>query len=436
MLKLKTGKRALAFIFILAFSLRLWFVFEHSTSLRADESRYDRLAVSILEGKGYVSQSGQPTAGHPPGYTVFLSAIYFLFGRNLLIVRIIQAVMGALLCILIYYLGKEMLGERAGILAGLFGSVHLGFIAQSVRILTEGLATFLLLIVLLFFYKAKQNYHKKIFCILTGFMLGIVSLVRPNLVIVFFLITFVFIYDLYKKEFGFKEVIKHLMIYGIAFSIPILPWTVRNYKTFHAFVPISTFQGLTLYSSYKPLDGKIYGFRRNDDITEKAGRLSSEVEESDFLTKETLKLIKNDPAIFFKLLGLKMAYFFSPFNWELIHNRVIYNYLYVFYFPFFIVGSFMLLRRFNEFSPLYLPILSIIITCVVFYGSPRFRLPAEPYMILFSCLAIIRIYKRVFRKELFVAFLAIFLLGNFLLYLNSFTVKQICRIFLENIGLW
>lgn len=436
MLKLKRQSIILASIFILALSLRLWFIAGYSTALVADELSYDQLAVSILQGEGYVSQPGYPTAGRPPGYPLFLSAIYFLFGRNILVVRIIQAFIGTLLCILVYFLGKEMLGERIGILAGILSSVHLGFIAQSMRILTEGLAAFLLLIAMFFFYKAKQNYHKKMYCILTGFMIGIASLVRPNLAVVLFLIAFVLIYDLYKKAFGFKGIVRYLMIYGIAFLIPILPWTVRNYKVFHAFVPISTFQGIAFYTSYKPVDGKIYGFVRKDDITEEASRLPSETEASDFLTRETFNLIRNNPAIFFKLLGLKMAYFFSPFNWELIHNGVIYNYLYVFYFPFFLIGSFMLLRRFNKFSPLYLPILGIILTCAVFYGSPRFRLPVEPYMLLLSSAAIVHIYKRISRKKLFISFLSIFLLGNFLLYLNSFAVKQICRNFLENIGLW
>lgn len=433
---LKSKGLLLSFIFILAFCLRLWFILDYSTPIVADELDYDRLAVSILEGKGYVNESGQPTAQRPPGYPLFLSMIYFIFGRNFLFVRIIQALIDSFLCILIFYLGKEAFNEKIGVFAGILAALHLGFVSQSAKILTEGLSTFFLLVVIICFYKAKQNHLKKKYYFLTGFILGITSLIRSNLSIVFPLIAITLTYYLYKKNLSLKKAVKYLAIYTVAYFIPILPWTIRNYDVFHAFVPISTYQGIAFYTSYTPQDGKIYGNVTRDDVTKTAGMLSSEAERSNFLTKETLKLIGEDPAIFFKLLSLKMAYLFSPFDWGLIPNRVVYNYLYVFCFPFFLYGSFMLLHRFNELLPFYIPILGIITSTVVFFGIPRFRVPVEPYMILISCWAIIYVFKKTSYKKLFVSSQALYLLGNFLLFLNSSSVKQACKAFLKKTGLW
>lgn len=424
------------FIFTIAFSLRLCFIFEHSTPMMSDELNYDQLASSIVEGKGFADASGNLTAARAPGYPLFLSIMYFLFGKNYFLIRLIQAVIDSLLCILIYYLGTKTITEEAGILAGFLASAHIGFIAQSAKFLTEGLSTFLFLLAMVFFYQAKKAYPRKTYYILSGVFMGIVSLVRPTLSIIPGMVLCIFIYDFLKKGFTFKQAGICLTVYIIAFLAPILPWTVRNYKVFRAFVPTTTTQGIALYTSYHPLKGKIYGFVAKDDTTKKAGSLSSEAEQSRFLTQETIKLIKRNPSSFFKLLGLKMAYLFSPFDWELIRNGAIYNYLYAFYLPFFVIGSFALLRRFNELSPLYLPVVNMILTSVIFFGIPRFRIPIEPYMIILSSAAIINIYERISRKKLFVSFLSIFLLGNLLLYLNSFTVKQICKIFLKNIGLW
>lgn len=426
----------LVLIFILAFYLRLWFIQRYTEPLAADEKEYDRLATSILEGKGYVSKSGHLTASRPPGYPLFLATIYFSLGKNYFLVRIIQAVIDSLLCILIFYFGAMLFTPTIGILAAFLATLHLGFIAQSAKILTESLTTFILLSGIIYFYKANKHYGRKIYYFLTGFMIGIVSLVRSNLLILFFLIGIALIYNFFKRSAVLKDAVRYFIIYSVAFLIPILPWTLRNYRVFHALVPISSAQGIAFYSSYKPLDGKIYGFIPHDPITEKANLFSSETERSNYLTKETVKLIIRDPAIPLRMFGLKMAYFFSPFDWELIRNTAVYNYLYVFYFPFFILGSLVFLRKIDEFIFLYLPVFGAVLTSALLFGIPRFRVPIEPYMILLASAAIIYIYQKCFLKRIFIFLLSVFFLANFLLYTNSVFVKQICKMFLKNRGLW
>ena len=51
------------------------------------------------------------------GYIYWLTLIYTLFGRSLLIPRIFKALMHAYLCIVVYKLGKRTFGERTGRLA-------------------------------------------------------------------------------------------------------------------------------------------------------------------------------------------------------------------------------------------------------------------------------------------------------------------------------
>ena len=51
------------------------------------------------------------------GYTLWLTLIYSIFGRNLLTPRIFKALMSAYLCIVVYKLGTRTLGERTGRLA-------------------------------------------------------------------------------------------------------------------------------------------------------------------------------------------------------------------------------------------------------------------------------------------------------------------------------
>lgn len=51
----KSRKLILTIIFITALSLRLWYILAYSNPAAADELSYDSLAVSVLEGKGYVN---------------------------------------------------------------------------------------------------------------------------------------------------------------------------------------------------------------------------------------------------------------------------------------------------------------------------------------------------------------------------------------------
>ncbi len=48
------------------------------------------------------------------GYVLWLTAIYSIFGRSWLVPRLLKAVMGACLCVLVYKLGKRTFGERTG----------------------------------------------------------------------------------------------------------------------------------------------------------------------------------------------------------------------------------------------------------------------------------------------------------------------------------
>ena len=51
------------------------------------------------------------------GYTLWLTLIYTVFGRNLLTPRLLKALMSAYLCVVVYKLGTRTFGERTGRLA-------------------------------------------------------------------------------------------------------------------------------------------------------------------------------------------------------------------------------------------------------------------------------------------------------------------------------
>jgi len=48
------------------------------------------------------------------GYTLWLTIIYAIFGRSILVPRLFKALMSAYLCVVVYKLGKRTMGERTG----------------------------------------------------------------------------------------------------------------------------------------------------------------------------------------------------------------------------------------------------------------------------------------------------------------------------------
>lgn len=54
------------------------------------------------------------------GYVLYLTAVYKLFGPNIIVARLLKAVYGAVTCVLLYRLAARSMGEQVGRMAGVF----------------------------------------------------------------------------------------------------------------------------------------------------------------------------------------------------------------------------------------------------------------------------------------------------------------------------
>lgn len=368
-------------IFIVALILRLSIVAGSTEIPSLDAAGYDARANSILNDKIF-GEVGRPTAFKEPFYSFFLAGIYYVFGHNFLIVRIIQAILSAFTCVFLFLIGRELFNESIGRLSGLIASLNPSFIKASEHLLTETLFTFILIVAVFYILKVLKNPNSKNSFIL-GFLLGIGSLTRSVLA-PFTILLCITLFFLLRKRHSLKIIMGNILVIFICFLAPIIPWTIRNWTVFHEFVPISTNVGINLYSSYFPPKGKLFGFTAVDKNTVHASTLNSEPEQSRFLLYKTLERIKEFTVIqIVKLEILKFTYFWVPLDWEII-GKGRYNIVYGFLLPLFIFGFVSLRNQFKKYIVIYLPIYYHLLMALITYGSPRFRLPVEPYFILFS----------------------------------------------------
>ncbi len=113
-------------LFGLALGLRLAYLFE----IRAlpwfevpliDGANYFRTARAIAGGQWL----GGPAAfWQPPLYPYFIAALLRLFGERMIAIDVVQAILGALSCVLVFTIGRRVLGAAAGTAAGLVMALY------------------------------------------------------------------------------------------------------------------------------------------------------------------------------------------------------------------------------------------------------------------------------------------------------------------------
>jgi len=317
-------------IFTIALLPRLFLAFSSHEIPVHDAGGYDLYALNLLENKGF-SQVG---TYREPLYPFFLAFIYWLFGHSYMAVRIIQSISGALICVIIFLISKKISDYKVALISGLLACLNPSFIRIIEHLFSENLYTFLLVMGTYFFVKQTQekDYKNLIFL---GVILGLAALTRA---IIFFFPVFIIIFmgkSLGDRNYTFKKHLLSIVILLFFFVLPIAPWTVRNWRLKHRFIPITSRTAEGLYCSYFPKEGKLFGFDGDDETTKKAKLIKSDTERDAFFLKEIIKYIRNNPLRVLRLEILKVAYFWSPFDWEVIGYGV-YNFMFGFIFPFFI----------------------------------------------------------------------------------------------------
>ena len=80
-----------------------------------DEQHYHVLATSLVEGRGFATGSG-PTSLRPPLYPALLASLWWVTdSRSLQIVRGVQDLIGLATAALVYFIGRRLYDERAGL---------------------------------------------------------------------------------------------------------------------------------------------------------------------------------------------------------------------------------------------------------------------------------------------------------------------------------
>lgn len=259
----KVIARWLLGIIALGVLLRLGAAFYMGNAVEAlpgifDQISYDRLAQNVVDGNGFsfdadwwpVTRAGEPTAHWSYFMTLYLAAVYRLFGHYPLVARLIQAVLaGVLMPLFTYRLARRLGNDWLGLLAAAISAIYIYFFYYAAALMTE---TFFFLAVLGMLNAALSLAEKPGWkpAAWLGLALGCGVLLRQLLLLI---LPFLLAWLLWAAGKRLKW--QHL---AIVLGIPvlmILPFTIRNYLVFDQFVLLNTNAGYAFFWANHPIHG-------------------------------------------------------------------------------------------------------------------------------------------------------------------------------------
>jgi hypothetical protein len=156
-----------------------------------------------------------------------------------------------------------------------------------------------------------------------------------------------------------------------------------------------------------------------------ANILSDETERNQYLVNQTLNFIRNNPLQVIKLTALKLLHFIYPFDgyWYQVSFGSKYNIFWGIIMAFATIGILSGLRDkdLNKIL-LYFLLLAFLAGVIIFYGSPRFRLPLEPFLICLAAGTFVKLtQKRIYISAIIIGFnVTLFVIFHYFKFQNLF----------------
>ena len=361
-------------IFCGALVVRLLHLYVGDAVPPQDTPDYDEIAANLINGDGFVSRENwfgyDMRSWRAPFYPFFLATVYALFGYSHLAVQLLQCGVGAATAVLVYRcagLIRPAIAWGVGLLCIVYGPL----VDVAREVMTETwfvfwvvLAVYLLLQVLLV-----EGSHRRLYWA-AGAAVGMAALTRPEGITIWAAFGITAIWQLRGRGVALASWI------GVALAVVLVPWSIRNYAIHGSFVPITTHGGFILARSHAPTPDwrleKGWGIEKGV-----FDQMPSEAERDLYWRAQGWTHIRSDPGRYLRYSAerfLRFWYFLRPG----------YNLWFMIVLPLFLAGAIRLGGR-PEFRLLGVYILlSVFLYTFVLYGSTRFRLPLEPFFLVFA----------------------------------------------------
>lgn len=396
---------SIGWILSLAALLRLYSIFVIRSYLHPLTWEFGKIAHSLLVGGGY-SYYGSPSAFMPPAYPLLLAGLLKLLGESwkvYLLLEVTEAAAGVLLVFLVYRLALMLYhDQRRARVAGLLAALYPPFIEMCNEFHSINFYMLLGVATALFLVKALQQPSRWDSLVCAAGSMGLLLLFRAEAV---FLAT-LFAALLYRQSHCNARLARSLLFLAIAYSF-LVPWTLRNYRLFHVFLPTTTASGLSLYYGHNPnatgSDRDATGYMLGSLSPAMQAELHAvpmvtekEILIDRILWRAALTYIISHPwrEVILAWDKFRIFWSFDPNNQKAAQP--------LFWVPSILLSVFFGLGLFIgtkppliELSPLLISIAFAMVTSVLLFVLPRYKIVIDPFLCIFASNALIALQTKV-----------------------------------------
>jgi 4-amino-4-deoxy-L-arabinose transferase-like glycosyltransferase len=397
-----------------------------------DASAYHLLAANLAHGRGYIRPFDdlllhlhRPTAEYPPLFAALLAVPARLGLHSVEQQRICLAFLGATTVVLVGLLGRRVGGAAVGLVAAALAAIYPMLFLTEATLMAESLYVALATATLLGAYRAYDDPRPARFAALGG-LIGLATLTRAEGILLGIVI--VVPLAVFLRGLATRARVQRVVI-ALAVAVAVVaPWTIRNAIRLHAFVPVSnnvatlvdgancdatyhgeqiglwreTFSQSPAAASAPQANACFQGFAIADPRFDEATASSADTRAGASYARHHIGSLPKVAVVrVLRTWGLyaprQQIDFESlegrPRSWQRIGTVMFWILL-----PFAIAGTFVLRRRRRLVWPLAAAALTVTLVSAATYGQQRFRIAAEPALLVLSAVALVALTRRALAK--------------------------------------
>lgn len=292
---------------------------------------------------------------------------------------------------LVYTIAKEVFADDLiALLSAFIVAVYPPLIFFSVLGLSETLFITLLLAAFACWYRGSFALAA-IFAALSILTRPVLDLAAPFLVVYFSVI-------IHRLEW--RGAFRNLAVYGLIYAALMSPWWVYNYQTYGTFVRLNLNFGITLYAGNNPMNKTGGGNGHIDwDVDDILTTVSDPIEQDKIYKQRAYSYIAGNPLHFVEMALLKIGRMWRP--WPsfteyakpvlIIGSIVTYGSIYILSLIYLAMWGWSEIRRT---LPMLFMAAYLTTVVTVLFGTIRYRLPLEPFMIMLTAATLVRLARR------------------------------------------
>jgi Tfp pilus assembly protein PilF len=410
---LLSNKRWLLVLIGAGFLLKLIYVIQSSDALSIsvpimDSKYYDQEAQDIVRGE--LIRRDAYFMG--PLYPYVLAAVYAVFGRDYMIVRILQIAGGAVTIALTYLVGKEVFRPSAAFAGVVMLTLYGAMTFHEGEMLMMWLGTLINTAGLLVLHRMHPKTGYLVYA-LVGFLIGLSALARANILL---FLPVVVAWVLIVPRSGAR--VRKALVVAAGTVIAVAPATIHNYVAADDFVLITSNGGVNFYiGNGEEATGMFYPARGITFEQESAtrsyverlfGREMKPSEISDYWYGRAFAFIKRQPLKEIALLLKKTALFFNGYEIPQIESydiararHPVLRGLFVNFWMIVSLGLFGMLstiRSWKKYFLLYGFVFSYALSIILFFVTSRYRIQVAPVLCLFAGHALVVVLPALARR--------------------------------------